>query len=232
MRIAGLVKNSFVDYPGLIAAVVFVPGCNMDCWYCHNRALWKSGDLLDTGEVMAFLEKRRGFLDGVVVSGGEPTLQPDLPDFIRSLKQMGYRVKLDTNGLKPDVVEALLPDLDYVAMDLKAPPGELSRVVSFASGVPKKQSGELDDSSIWRCADMLMGSGVDYEFRTTFMPKLDAEDIAAIAKCISGARRYVIQQYRKTADRTLQPEPHTGETIKKAVDNANSFIQDVVVRGI
>ena len=205
MRIAGLVKNSFLDYPGLITAVVFVPGCNMDCWYCHNRALWSNPTLLDMAQVLSFLEKRRGFLDGVVISGGEPTLQSGLPPFIRSVKQMGYLVKLDTNGLRPEVVETLLDELDYVAMDIKAPPGQLSRVVSFA----------LDDEPIWRCAELLMGSGVDYEFRTTFMPKLDVEDIKEISRRISGARRYVLQQYRKTDERKLQPEPHRNETMSR-----------------
>ncbi len=222
MQIAGLVKNSFLDYPGLIAAVVFVPGCNMDCWYCHNRSLWSNVNLLGTAEVLSFLEKRRGFLDGVVISGGEPTLQSGLPPFIRIVKQMGYRVKLDTNGLKPEVVEALLSELDYVAMDIKAPPGQLSRVVSFA----------LDDEPIWRCADLLMGSGVDYEFRTTFMPMLDAGDIEEISRRIKGARRYVLQQYRKTDDRKLQPEPHNAETIKKAAEAACEHVKDVVIRGL
>lgn len=222
MRIAGLVKNSFLDYPGLIAAVVFVPGCNMDCWYCHNRALWGNANLLDTAEVLTFLEKRRGFLDGVVISGGEPTLQNGLLSFINSLRQMGYRVKLDTNGLKPDVVESLLSELDYVAMDIKAPPGELHRVVSFA----------LDDKPIWRCADLLMHSGVDYEFRTTFMPLLDAGDVEEITRRISGARRYVLQQYRKTDERKLQPEPHSPEAIKKAAEAAREYVKDVVIRGL
>jgi pyruvate formate lyase activating enzyme len=222
MRIAGLVKNSFVDYPGLIAAVVFVPGCNMDCWYCHNRALWKAENLMDTAEVMGFLEKRRGFLDGVVISGGEPTLQPDLPEFIRRVKAMGYRVKLDTNGLKPDVVKALLADIDYVAMDIKAPPGDISRVVSF----------DLSDAPIWQCADMLMDSGVDYEFRTTFMPTLDVADIEAMARRVRGARRYIIQQYRKTDSPTLSPEPHSRETIKKAAEAAGKYVREVVIRGI
>ncbi len=222
MRIAGLVKNSFLDYPGLIAAVVFVPSCNMDCWYCHNRALWKNANLLDTAEVLRFLEKRRGFLDGVVISGGEPTLQDGLPSFIHSVRQMGFRVKLDTNGLRPKVVEALLNELDYVAMDIKAPPGELHRVVSF----------RLDDKPIWQCADLLMGSGVDYEFRTTFMPLLDAADIEEITRRISGARRYVLQQYRKTDERKLQPEPHSPQTIKKAAEAAREHVRDVVIRGL
>ena len=222
MQIAGLVKNSFVDYPGLVAAVVFVPGCNMDCWYCHNRALWKSGHRLETAEVMRFLEKRCGFLDGVVVSGGEPTLQPDLPQLIRDVKAMGYRVKLDTNGLKPDVVEALLADLDYVAMDIKAPPGQLGRVVSF----------DLCDEPVWRCADMLVKSDSDYEFRTTFMPTLDVADIEAMAQRVSGARRYVLQQYRKADGHSLSPEPHCHETIKKAAEAAGKYAREVVIRGI
>ena len=222
MQIAGLVKNSFVDYPGLIAAVVFVPGCNMDCWYCHNRALWKRENLLETTEVMRFLEKRCGFLDGVVISGGEPTLQPNLPQFIRDIKTMGYRVKLDTNGLKPDVVEALLPDLDYVAMDIKAPPGQLSRVVSF----------DLSDEPIWQCADMLMKSEVDHEFRTTFMPTLDVADIEAMVQRVSGASRYVLQQYRKQDGHTLSPEPHSQQTIKKAAEAACKYALEVVIRGI
>lgn len=222
MRIAGLVKNSFVDFPGLIAAVVFVPGCNMDCWYCHNRALWKAENLLDEAEVTDFLKKHRGFLDGVVISGGEPTLQKDLPSFIRSMKDMGYHVKLDTNGLKPGVVKALLPDLDYVAMDLKAPPGQLARVVSF----------DLNDRPIWQCADMLMRSGVDYEFRTTFMPTLDVGDIEKIAQRVAGAKRYAIQQYRKTEGPELQPEPHSAEIVKKAAEAAKKHVDDVVIRGL
>lgn len=221
MQIAGLVKNSFVDYPGYIAAVLFVPGCNMDCWYCHNRALWKRGELLDTAETLAFLERRRGFLDGVVVSGGEPTLQSDLALFVRRIKEMGYKIKLDTNGLKPDVVEALLSDLDYVALDLKAPPGEISRVVSF----------QLDDEPIWRTAQMLMNSGVDYEFRTTFMPQLTADDVATIARRVAGAKRYALQQYRKVEGR-ICPDPLHTEDIKKAAEAAREYVENVVVRGI
>ena len=221
MEIAGLVKNSFVDYPGYIAAVLFVPGCNMDCWYCHNRALWKRGELKDTAEVEAFLMRRRGFLDGVVVSGGEPTLQSDLALFVRRVKDMGYRVKLDTNGLKPDAVEALLPDLDYIALDLKTPPGQLSRVVSFA----------LDDAPVWRTAEMIMQSGVDYEFRTTFMPQLTADDIGAIAQRVAGAKRYALQQYRKVEGR-ICPEPLHTEAIKKAAEAARPYVENVIVRGI
>jgi pyruvate formate lyase activating enzyme len=221
MQIAGLVKNSFVDYPGCIAAAVFTPGCNMDCWYCHNRALWERAALLDTEETLAFLQKRRGFLDGVVVSGGEPSLQSDLSLFVRRLKDMGYRVKLDTNGLMPEVVEALLPDIDYIALDLKTPPGQLTRVASFPA----------DDKPVWRTAELIMQSGADYEFRTTMMPLLTADDIAAIAQRVKGAKRYALQQYRKVQGR-LCPEPLHADAIKKAAEAAGKYIENVIVRGL
>ena len=221
MQIAGLVKNSFVDYPGHIAAAVFVPGCNMDCWYCHNRALWERGELLDEEEVVAFLMKRRGFLDGVVVSGGEPSLQSDLKLFVRRLKDMGYLVKLDTNGLKPKVVEELLPEIDYIALDLKAPPGELSKVVSF----------DISDEPIWRTAQMIMQSGVGYEFRTTMMPLLTVDDVETIARRVSGAQRYALQQYRRVEGR-ICPDPLHAEIIRKAAEAASKHVQNVIVRGL
>lgn len=221
MQIAGLVKNSFVDYPGCIAAAVFTPGCNMDCWYCHNRALWERGDLIDAAEVEAFLMRRSGFLDGVVVSGGEPSLQSDLKRFVRRIKGMGYRVKLDTNGTNPGVVEKLLPEIDYIAMDVKTPPGQLNRVASFPA----------DDTPIWRSADLIMASGVDYEFRTTMMPLLTADDIAAIARRVAGAKRYALQQYRKVEGRVC-PEPLRAEDVKKAAEAARMYIRDVIIRGL
>lgn len=222
MQIAGFVKNSFLDYPGHIAAVVFVPGCNMDCWYCHNRPLWSEKNRTDPVFVQDYLQKRRGFLDGVVISGGEPTLQKDLTDFIRRVRGMGYLVKLDTNGLKPDVVASLINDVDYVAMDLKAPLGELHRVVTF----------DLDDKPIWQTAELLIKSSVDYEFRTTFMPFLTIEDIAAIAARAQGAKSYVIQQYRRPQNIAIQPDPHSPDTIKKAAEAAREFIPNTSIRGL
>jgi pyruvate formate lyase activating enzyme len=222
MQIAGFVKNSFLDYPGHIAAVVFVPGCNMDCWYCHNRALWKEKNLYNPAYVLDYLQKRRGFLDGVVISGGEPTLQKDLADFIRQIRDMGYLVKLDTNGLKPDIVASLLGDVDYVAMDIKAPPGELHRVVTF----------DLDDTPIWQTADLVIKSGVGYEFRTTFMPFLTVDDISAIASRVKGAKRYVVQQYRRPESIAIQPDPHSPDIIKKAAEAAREFIPHTTIRGL
>ena len=222
MEIAGFIKNSFVDYPGCIASVVFVPGCNMDCWYCHNKPLWRRENLLDRQEIDAFLESHKSFIDGVVISGGEPTLQPDLKTYIKYVKGMGYHVKLDTNGLKPSVVRDLLPLIDYIAMDIKTPPGDISRVVSF----------DIDEEKIWETADMLMKSGVDYEFRTTMMPLLDVEDIKRIAQRIKGAKRYALQQYRKTETVGVCPEPHSARIVRAAAEAAELYIDNVIVKGI
>lgn len=222
MLAAGLVKNSFVDYPGCIAAVVFTPGCNMDCWYCHNKHLWKSEELLSMEEIYGFLDTHRDFLDGVVISGGEPTMQPGLSEFIGGVRGMGYRIKLDTNGTNPDIVEKLLPSLDYVAMDVKAPPGDYGKVVSY----------QMDETPVWKTADMLMGSGISYEFRTTFMPLLEIADIESIAARIKGARRYALQQYRKTKNVKVVPEPHSKEYLNAAAQAARNYVNEVVIRGI
>ncbi len=228
MRIAGFLKNSFVDYPGNIASVVFVPGCNMDCWYCHNRHLWYTDEQVEMSEVDAFLNKRAGFIDGVVITGGEPTLQSDLAQFIRGIKAKGYKVKLDTNGLRPDVISELMSDIDYIAMDIKAPPGEISRVVSF----------DIDEDLIWQSADLIMGSEVDYEFRTTMMPQLNVSDIARIAKRVSGAKRYALQQYRivkpreKVKSVAIELLPLSADVLKKAAQAAKEYVDNVIVKGL
>lgn len=228
MKIGGFLKNSFVDYPGIIASVVFVPGCNMDCWYCHNRHLWKEENLIPQDKVFEFLDKRKGFIDGVVITGGEPTLQKGLPEFIDAVKEKGYLIKLDTNGLRPDVVRALLDKVDYIAMDLKAPPGGMKRVVSF----------DIDEQKLWESVDLIMNSGVKYEFRTTMMPMLSTEDIEKTAERIKGARKYALQQYRKINDTAglknvpIDLEPLMPDEIKKAADAASKYVDKVVVRGL
>jgi len=230
MRIAGFLKNSFVDYPGKIASVVFVPGCNMDCWYCHNRDLWETDEQVqvEMSEIDAFLDKRVGFIDGVVITGGEPTLQKDLLDFVRHVKEKGYLVKLDTNGLRPDVLKKLIKEVDYIAMDLKTPPGGISSVVSF----------DIDENLIWQSADLIMDSQVDYEFRTTMMPLLKVSDIEVIAKRIGGAKKYALQQYRivkhdaKTKNVAIELEPLSARILKEAAKAAEGFVDNVIVRGL
>lgn len=187
MRIGGIQKNSFVDYPGHIAAVVFTVGCNMNCFYCHNKHLLKvyaPEDLMPEEEVLSFLRKRKDLLDGVVISGGEPTLQKDLPDFIQKVKRLGFRVKLDTNGSNPDILRKLIKSVDFVAMDIKAPFG---RYEEF-SGVPDMAARAQE------CIDLILESGIAYQFRTTMAPGLTEADVQLIRACLPEGANHITQE--------------------------------------
>ena len=162
MKIAGLQKLSTIDYPEHLSAVVFTNGCNYNCWYCHNRQLIDStAKNIPTNEILEFLYKRKIHLRGVVISGGEPVLQDDLPDFIKQLKQMGYLVKLDTNGSKPAMVERCLDMLDYVAIDYKAPEKLYNKICSIA-----------DYEYVKKSLFLLGQSTVRWEVRTTLVPEV------------------------------------------------------------
>ena len=190
MKIAGLVKSSFVDYPSLLACVLFVPGCNFDCFYCHNRQLLSNAapNLLMDG-VMAFLKKRVGQLDGVVVTGGEPTLQPDLLPFLREVKALGYRVKLDTNGSSPEIVKQVLEQglCDYYAVDYKAPQGRYNEICG----------GNADAGHVLTTISLLLEASVDFEVRTTVIPQLSTEDLMQMARELPTVPRLVINPYRQ-----------------------------------
>jgi len=242
MKIAGLEKCSFVDYPGCLSAVVFTPGCNMNCFYCHNRQLIGRGaapagahsdgataEPLTVTSVMDLLERRRSMLDAVVVTGGEPTLQVGLEAFLAAVRAMGFRTKLDTNGTNPDVLKTLLDEglVDFVAMDVKAPTDMYEQIC----GTP------VDQSAISRSIALLMEGGAAYEFRTTFAPPLTAEDILRIALRIRGARSYVLQQYRPQTDApaprgTTAPPPHSDAYIRAAAETLRPFVRHCSVRGI
>ncbi len=189
MEIAGFVKNSFVDYPGNIAATVFTCGCNMNCWYCHNRALISAqkGEY-DEHKIIEFLKERKGFLDAVVISGGEPTLQPDLAEFITKVKDLGYLVKLDTNGTNPEVLESLIKKglIDYIAMDIKAPFKKYKNITM----VP-------DIEKIKQSVNIIKNSQVAYEFRTTFAPTLSIDDIKQILVELDDIECYSLQEYKR-----------------------------------
>jgi pyruvate formate lyase activating enzyme len=232
MKIAGLQKNSFVDYPGKIAAVVFTPGCNMNCFYCHNQVLLGENtdkNLLDTKEVLEFLSDRRRFLEGLVISGGEPTLQDGLEEFIQDVKRMGYCVKLDTNGTNPRMLKKLIEGklLDYVAMDIKAPPYKYDQICRVYVNMEK----------IRESMDLLMWGKVCYEFRTTFVPQLNEEDILCIAGRIKGARLYVLQQFRRQtvhdgkADMRLSIHPHSSDFIKGVAEKIRDMVEKCEIRG-
>ncbi len=193
MVLGGLQKSSLIDYPGRISCVAFFSGCNFDCPYCHNPDLAR-GELtqstLDNAALIKFLSRRKGLLDGVVMSGGEPTLHDGLGKLCRRVKDMGFGIKLDTNGSRPHVLERLLNNglVDYVAMDIKTDPDDYGHLAK----------GRSVSADIKRSVRILMGAGVDYEFRTTCVkPFVDESIIRNIARLIKGARLYALQRFQE-----------------------------------
>lgn len=195
MIIKGIQKLTLLDFPGRVACTVFTAGCNFRCPFCHNASLVvKNGeDVIPEEEIFDFLDKRRGRLSGVCISGGEPTLQPDLIPFIRRIREMGYAIKLDTNGYRPDVVKELIDGglVDYIAMDIKT-----SRERYFAvAGV------DIDVAKIEESAALVMQSGIDYEFRTTVVKELHSEaDFTNIGNWLSGAKKFFLQGFIDSGD--------------------------------
>ncbi len=189
MIIGGMQKMTLLDYPGRIACIIFTHGCNFRCPFCHNAPLvTDQPSVMSVDEVMEYLKKRIGILDGVCVSGGEPTLQKDLLGFLEEIKALGYSVKLDTNGTSPGVIkEAVERGLcDYVAMDIK----------NSREKYQKTAASCVDMSLIEQSVDYLLGGAVDYEFRTTVTRQLHTEDdIRAIGEWIKGAKRYFLQTF-------------------------------------
>ena len=183
MRICGLQKLSMVDYPGKLAATVFTGGCNLRCPFCHNALLvtrLKESPSLTEDEVLDFLKKRRGLLDGVVLSGGEPLMQPGAADFLAEVREMGFAVKLDTNGFYPQALREILDRglADYVAMDIKNRPEKYG----LTCGVP-----DLDPAPVEESLRLLSGSGADFELRTTLVREFHpAEDLEAMGRWVSG----------------------------------------------
>ena len=190
MKIGGLQKISLIDYPGRISAIVFTQGCNFRCPYCHNPELVdpaQYGPILSEEEVISFLEKRRGKLDAVTVTGGEPTLQPDLDRFLQEIKGMGYLTKIDTNGSNPDVLERLIRGrlVDYLAMDVKGPLQKYERIANV----------KVQTAKIQRSIELITASGIEHEFRTTVVrSQLDNEDLIATSELLKKGL-YVLQSF-------------------------------------
>ncbi len=190
MIIAGMVKTSLIDFPGKIATVLFTPGCDYNCFYCHNRELIENvGDTIDIEEIEAFLLKRQGLIDGVVVTGGEPTLHKDLIPFLLKIKQYGYMTKLDSNGSNPDVISACIKAkaVDYYAIDYKAP---FERYKEIARG-------NADVLQVQRTIQILIDSNQFFEIRTTVIPQLSIEDLIHMANELPTVPKYVLNPYTK-----------------------------------
>lgn len=222
VRIAGFNPNSFVDYPNNIAAVIFFGGCNFDCWYCHNRWILTVDSLFSKEEVLTKIEKNKDFLDAVVLTGGEPTLEDtsQLIELIEKLKSFGLKIKLDTNGTNYEKLKELLPYLDYVAMDVKAPLSKYREITCI-------DDNEL--SSVKNCINLLKTSNVESEFRTTFVPTLSEEDLLEIAHTVEGCKHYYIQQYVPVQGKDIKPHPP--KYLKKVLQQVNKIVH-CELRGI
>ena len=196
MLISGLQKLTLLDYPGKLAATVFFSGCNFRCPFCHNASLVVNpgvGEITEE-ELFSFLDSRRGRLEAVCISGGEPTLRRELPSLIGTIKDMGFLVKLDTNGYRPDVLSSLVSDglIDYVAMDIKNSKEGYSKTVDIP---------DFDITPVCESVELLLSDKVDYEFRTTVVKELHtAQDMVSIGRWISGAKNYFLQSFRDSED--------------------------------
>lgn len=233
MYIAGLQKTSLIDYPGNICATVFFRGCNMRCSFCHNPELveYNEGEerFMTIADFLQFLQKRRTVLDGVCITGGEPTIHSQLVDLIKKIKRLNLKVKLDTNGTNPGMLQELmnLQLVDYIAMDIKGTSDKYPQIVR----VP------VNMESINRSIRLLKDSSIEYEFRTTVVPELVLlEDLVEIGKWLVEARLYVLQQFR-TSEPLLDPyfqsvKPYSAEEIKAYIPVLSQYVERVETRGM
>ncbi len=229
MLIHGLQKMTLLDYPGLVACTVFLGGCDFRCPYCHNYELvdGSAKPLCDEDAFFMFLEKRKGLLDGVAITGGEPLMRKDLDIFIRKIKDLGFKVKLDTNGYHPEGLGRLIDEglLDYIAMDIKN---------SFTKYAVTAGLGSIDVSLIKKSISIIMNSDINYEFRTTVVRGYhDDKDFEAIGQAIRGAKAYFLQQFtpRDTVpdDSLIAP---TADEMQHYADIAVKYVENTHVRGV
>lgn len=228
MRIKGLQKMTLLDFPSHVACTVFLGGCNFRCPFCHNAGLvLRPLDAPDVPkeEFFSFLKKRQGVLDGVAVTGGEPTLDPNLAPFLRRIKEMGYAVKLDTNGSRPRVLAELLADglVDYVAMDVKSSPSRYAE----AAGTDAWES-------VCESLEVLRESGVPYELRTTLTRELhDRETLEEMGRAIAGAPVLYLQTYRDSGDTVGAPmTAYTPAETEELADALRPYARAVFLRGV
>jgi len=221
MKVAGFQKNSFIDYPGKIASVIFLGGCNFACHYCHNSGLLTAkSNTKDFAEVLSLIKEQIGFIDGVVITGGEPTLHPHLKSIIKEIKNLGLFVKLDTNGTNSKILQEL--DVDFIAMDIKAPLEKYRLITS------------CDPNEIQNSINFLKQGKIDYMFRLTLSPLLTEDDIKKIGKLVDGAKLFQLQQFVPndfSNSHAIVHLPHTTETAKKFEEILGKHCEKVVSRG-
>jgi pyruvate formate lyase activating enzyme len=224
MKFSGLQKISLIDYPNKVASVLFTPGCNLRCGFCHN---WRivvdpKPPFLQEAQALEILEKRKRYVDAVVVTGGEPCMHKELPKFLARLKERGFMVKLDTNGFFPEVLEECLGSVDYVAMDVKTCLDKYKRL------------GAQDTAGLVRSVEMLKTGKVPCEFRTTAVPELvTAEDVVCIGELVKGAKTHAFQQFvpKETLDNRYESlKPYPSEVIEGFADTMKKYAENTLLR--
>ncbi|MBO5102773.1 MAG: anaerobic ribonucleoside-triphosphate reductase activating protein [Clostridia bacterium] len=219
MKITKFIKNSLIDFPRRISSVVFTNGCNWNCWYCQNNLILNSTQD-KTEEFFEFLKTRKGLVDGVVICGGEPTIHNDLPEFIKKVRELGFAIKLDTNGTNPDLLKSLIEQklVDYVAMDIKAPLSKLADIVCSKNSIQNVQ----------KSVEILLQNNVEYEFRSTITPDLNTQDIEEMAKSIIGAKQYILQQYHEPLNMLNAPKPLKIEVLQQMCEISNKYVPTII----
>ncbi|HEC30543.1 MAG TPA: anaerobic ribonucleoside-triphosphate reductase activating protein [Candidatus Yonathbacteria bacterium] len=229
MTIGGLQKFSLIDYPGKTTAIIFTVGCNFRCRYCHNPELVIPEEYkkeIPISEIYNFLESRRGKLDAVCITGGEPTQHSDLPEMINKIKKMGFLVKLDSNGSRPEVLDDFIKKnmVDYIAMDVKAPLEDYLKIMGWW----------VSPEKLKKSINLIMSSGIEYEFRTTVAKSITSmDDIRKIAQTIEGAENYYLQKFipTKLIDSSLKKESsYSDEHLNKIAEEMKRYVKNCSVR--
>lgn len=229
MKIFGLQKMTLLDFPGHVACTVFLGGCDFRCPYCHNFELadGTAKPVMEEEEFLSFLKKRQGLLDGVAITGGEPCLYKDLPELVKKIRELGFMVKLDTNGYHPQLLKQILDEklIDYAAMDIKNSPEKYAVTCGVES---------VDMDTIRTSINLLMESGIDYEFRTTVVEEFhEAADFEEMGKMIRGAKRYFLQSF---TDRDSVPfgnlHAPSKESLEQYLSIMKKYVPDSSIRGV
>jgi pyruvate formate lyase activating enzyme len=230
MKIGGFQKTSLLDYPDKISAIVWTVGCNFRCPFCYNKELVVGNPkLISEDDIFSFLEKRKGLLEGLVITGGEPLMQKDIVEFLTKVKKLGYLIKIDTNGMYPDMLEDLIDKkvVDYVSMDIKSPKKK------YDSLAGKK----VDFKKIEKSVDIIKKKVADYEFRTTFVPALlDKNDILEIGKWLKGSKKFYLQKFKNNVeliDPNLEDSKYySDDEILDALKKVKPYFVNCDIRGI
>lgn len=232
MKISGIQKLTLLDYPGTVACTLFTAGCNFRCPFCHNAMLVLPEQIEDASlnedEILGFLKKRQGVLDGVAITGGEPLLHRELPELLGKIKALGYKIKLDTNGSNPELLHSIIENrlVDRVAMDIKNAPEAYGETVGVT---------EVDIAPIAKSKDMLLRGDIDYEFRTTVVKGIHTrQSLIGAAKWIAGAKEYYLQQFKDSGNLILPEglEAYDEKEMHALADAVREYVPAVQVRGV